>query len=52
MNTEINALIEMINSKTEKLMDQGMGVDAAFAAVMDRIEEEYPKVFALLIANL
>jgi len=49
MDTEISAVITMIKLKIEKLMDQGMAADTAFAAIMDRTEIEYPKVFALLI---
>jgi len=49
MITEINNVAKMISNKVSNLVAQGMSEPAAFNAVMERLENEYPEVFALLV---
>ena len=49
MKNEINNVVKMITSKVANLTAQGMDEQAAFNAVMERMENEHSEVFALLI---
>jgi len=49
MTNEINNLIKMLTNKVAGLVAQGMPEQAAFNAIMQRLETEHPTVFALLI---
>jgi hypothetical protein len=49
MQNEISTLIQMITAKVAGLVAQGMPEQAAFNAIMQRLETEHPTVFALLV---
>lgn len=51
MKNEINNLIKMLNNKVAGLVSQGMPEQAAFNAVMQRLETEHPTVFAALVQS-
>ena len=48
MTTEITNTIKMISDKVSDLVNQGMDQQLAFNAVMERLENEHPQVFAFL----
>jgi hypothetical protein len=50
MKTEINNMTKMLTNKVANLVAQGMDEEAAFSAVMQRLENEFPEVYNLLIA--
>lgn len=49
MKTEINNMTKMLTNKVANLVAQGMDEEAAFSAVMQRLENEFPEVYNLLI---
>ena len=49
MQNEINNLIKMLNNKVAGLVSQGMPEQAAFNAIMQRLEAEHPTVFQVLV---